>query len=87
MPDIGIRELKMRASEIVRSVREQRARYVITYRGSPVGLLTPIDETRPAASSASDSSAWDELARLGEEISRGWTSPRTSAELLSDMRR
>ena len=33
MPDVGIRELKTHASEIVRNVRENRARYVITYRG------------------------------------------------------
>jgi hypothetical protein len=30
---------------------------------------------------------WAELTRLGEEISRGWRSPQTSTELLSDMRR
>jgi hypothetical protein len=34
-----------------------------------------------------DTAAWDELTRLGEEIGRGWRSPLTSAELLSDMRR
>ena len=31
--EIGIRELKTRASEVVRAVKEQRARYVITPRG------------------------------------------------------
>ena len=33
MPEVGVRELKIRASEILRNVRERRARYVITYRG------------------------------------------------------
>jgi antitoxin (DNA-binding transcriptional repressor) of toxin-antitoxin stability system len=33
MPDIGVRELKTRASEIIRDLREQRTRYVVTYRG------------------------------------------------------
>ena len=90
MPDVGVRELKARASEIIREVRERRARYVITYRGRPVGLLMPLDEVRAASLSPADESAttaWEELNRLGEEIGRGWRSPLTSAELLSGMRR
>ncbi len=90
MPDIGVRELKARASEIIRKVREQRARYVITYRGRPVALLMPLGKATPDAGSLgdeTDSTAWDDLTRLGEEIGREWRSPQTSAELLSDMRR
>ncbi|UCC63637.1 MAG: type II toxin-antitoxin system Phd/YefM family antitoxin [Anaerolineae bacterium] len=90
MPDVGVRELKARASEIVRNVRERRARYVITYRGRPVGLLMPLEETSPAAlSPANDAAAaaWDELTRLGEEIGREWRSPLSAVELLSGMRR
>jgi prevent-host-death family protein len=87
MPDIGVRELKTHASEIVRKVREQRARYVVTYRGQPVGVLLPLDETPPPATPEDKSAAWDELVRLGEEIGRGWKSPKTGAELLSEMRR
>ena len=44
MAQVGVRELKARASEIIRAVRERRARYVITYRGRPVGVLLPLDE-------------------------------------------
>jgi len=90
MPDVGVRELKARASEIVRNVRERRTRYVITYRGRPVGLLMPLDEvtpTSPTSAGASAIAVWEELTRLGEEIGRGWRSPLTSAELLSEMRR
>ncbi len=90
MPDIGVRELKTRASEIVRSVRDRRARYTITYRGRPVGMLIPLDEARPATLTLTDesgTSAWEELSRLGEEIGQGWSSPLTSTELLADMRR
>jgi prevent-host-death family protein len=82
--------LKAHASEIVREVRERRARYVITYRGRPVGLLTPLDEvstTFPPLSEEASTNAWEALTRLGEEIGRGWRSPQTSAELLSEMRR
>ncbi len=90
MPDVGVRELKTRASEIVRDVRERRARYVITYRGQPVGLLMPLEEARPTDLSPAGepaTAAWEELTRLGEEIGRGWRSPLTSTELLSEMRR
>jgi prevent-host-death family protein len=90
MSEVGVRELKARASEIIRNVRDRRARYVITHRGRPVGLLMPLEEPRvaplpPAGESAT--TTWEELTRLGEEIGRGWRSPLTSAELLSEMRR
>ncbi len=84
MREIGIRELKTRASEILRDVRDHRAQYVITFRGRPVGVLQPIAEPEPGTS---DRAAWDDLFELSEEIGRGWSSPRTTGELLSDMRR
>ena len=90
MPDIGVRELQARASEIVRSVRERRARYTITYRGKPVGVLIPLEQPAPETQigdEGSAASAWDELVRLGEEIGRRWLLPLTGAELLSEMRR
>jgi len=90
MPEIGIRELKARASEIVRAVRERRARYLITHRGKPVGVLIPLEESgleeMPSAREQG-ATAWEELVKLGEEIGRGWQSDLTSAELLSEMRR
>jgi prevent-host-death family protein len=42
MEEIGIRELKARASEVVRAVKERRARYVITQRGRPAAVLVPL---------------------------------------------
>lgn len=90
MPDVGVRELKIRASEIVRDVREHRARYTITYRGRPVGVLAPLEtapQAGPLPGGEPGASVWDELTRLGEEIGRGWQSPLTGAELLSQMRR
>jgi prevent-host-death family protein len=90
MPDIGVRELKVRASEIVRAVRERRARYTITYRGRPVGVLLPLEEPFPADALPDEESGrtvWDELTEIGEEIGRGWQSDKTSYELLSQMRR
>jgi prevent-host-death family protein len=87
MPEIGVRELKTHASEIVRSVRDQRARYLVTYRGRPVGVLLPLDEAGVSWEEDEETAVWEELAALGEEIGQGWRSSLTSAELLSEMRR
>ena len=86
MPHIGIRELKSRASEILRNVRRRKTRYVITYRGRPVGLLTPIEEP-PTMTGAAAKDNWDELTRLGQKIAEGWPAGVSSADILSDMRR
>ena len=90
MPEVGVSELKTRALEIIQDIRERNTRYVITHRGRPVGLLIPLEKARsgdlPDGGELA-TAAWDELVRLGEEIGRGWRSPLTSTELLSDMRR
>ncbi|MCZ6677980.1 MAG: type II toxin-antitoxin system prevent-host-death family antitoxin [Candidatus Poribacteria bacterium] len=91
MPDIGVRDLKTHATEIIRDVRERDARYVITYRRQPVALLIPLDKvdsnTTAMMTEASETPAWDELTRLGKEIGSQWRSSQTSAVLLSEMRR
>ncbi len=38
---VGVRELKTKATQIIREVRERQAEYVITYQGRPVGVLRP----------------------------------------------
>ena len=86
MREIGVRELKVKASEIIRSVRQRRARYIITYRGRPVGLLAPLDQ-EPSRAAFGESTAWDELTRLGQEIGRGWPTSVSSADVLAEMRR
>ncbi len=90
MTEAGVRDLKARASEILRDVRDRRARYVITYRGRPVAMLVPVEpvpteEQTPSADSGR--AVWAELVRLGKQIGVGWRSPLTSTELLSAMRR
>lgn len=86
MSEIGVRDLKTRASEIVHEVKEHRKRYTITRRGRPVALLIPLEDAASKAP-AEGGDAWEELLRLGEEISRGWQVPQSGVELLSEMRR
>ncbi len=44
MAMIGVRELKIRVTEVMREVQMQGARYIITYRGKPVAQLAPLEE-------------------------------------------
>ncbi len=82
--EIGIRELKARASEVVRAVKEQRARYVITQRGKPAALLIPLDADYDRAKA---DEVWARLEELREEMRKGWQSEKSAVEILSEMRR
>ena len=85
MPDVGVRELKTRASELVRTLREGRARYTVTYRGRAVAVLLPVEDVASPELVSAD--PWKELVALGAELSTAWTADQSSAELLSEMRR
>jgi len=85
MEEIGIRELKARASGIVRAVKEQRTRYVITQRGKPVAAIIPMDAVLPAKQT--DDEVWERLLKIGEELAKGWQSKKSAVEILSEMRR
>jgi len=82
--EIGIRELKSRASEVVRAVKEERARYVITQRGKPAALIIPLDAV---PLKKSDDEAWERLMKIREELGKGWQSEKSAVEILSEMRR
>ena len=81
MAEVGIRELKNRASEIIRQVREEQVEYVVTYRGRPVARLVPF------AVEEDGERAWQELDQLSQEISARWRSDQSAVELLTEMRR
>ena len=84
MADIGVRELKIHASEIVRKVHEKRERYVVTHRGHAVAVIIPVEEVQTVA--PTDVSAWDELVSLGVQISQGWQSSQSGTDILAEMR-
>lgn len=82
--EIGIRDLKKHISEVVRTVKEKRARYIITQRGKPAALIIPLDAELPADNGEE---VWERLVQLGEEIGKGWQSEKSAVEILSEMRR
>lgn len=86
MTDIGIRELKSHASAILRKVKETGARYIITHRGRPIAAIIPLEKPQDIAIEG-NTTAWDDLIMIGEQISQSWQSEQDSTEILSGMRR
>jgi len=92
--EIGVRELKNQATEILRQVREQQAEYIVTYHGKPMALIVPFMEERtklhtkrPALSLAERESMWAEWDALAEEIDKNWQSELSAVDQLSKDRR
>jgi prevent-host-death family protein len=86
MPRIGLRELKTRASEVVRDVESNRERYTITNRGVPVAVIIPYargEETRRP----SPDEMTAHLDAIAEEIASRWNDARPVAELMDEIRR
>jgi prevent-host-death family protein len=86
MEEIGVRELKAHASEILRKVREEHARYIVTYRGEPIGVLAPLEEDgTPPKDLQPD--PWEELERLREQMARLPKPEKSLVDTLAEMRR
>jgi prevent-host-death family protein len=82
--EIGIRELKSRASEVVRAVKEERARYVVTQRGKPVAVIVPMDAVPPEKN---DDDGWENLLAIRAKLGKDKGNKKNSLEILSEMRR
>ena len=85
MPDIGVRELKENASEVLRAVREEKATYRITYRGRVIAELAP------AADSDHEHEDWEriwaEMDELAQEISKKWPRGVSAVDAVREQRR
>jgi len=84
MKAIGVRELKERTSDVIRSVRDERESFVITYRGRPVARLGPI---RDRTSSEEFEDIWAEMDKLAVEISKKWPKGVSAVEAVQEQRR
>jgi prevent-host-death family protein len=82
--EIGIRELKSRASEVVRAVKDKRARYIVTQRGKPVAAIIPMDAVLP---DKKGDDSWDKLMEIRQKLGKGKKNKKSSVEILSEMRR
>jgi prevent-host-death family protein len=86
--EIGIRELKNKASEIVRDVHEQKAEYIVTLRGEPVAVLRPFPGTSDRElRRLQREEALEKLDSLAEKIARSWRSSKSAVGLVEEQRR
>ena len=86
MKDIGIRELKAHASDLVRQVSENHATYTITRHGQAVGVLAPPDFVTPTAGPTPEQ-AWDRLANFMDQIKKSRPQRKSAVRELEQMRR
>jgi len=85
MGEIGIRELRQRASEILRRVREQGESFAITYRGRVVARLVPVAE--PERRRAGAGAVWADMDELAQEIASCWPVGVSVEEAVLEQRR
>lgn len=81
---IGVRELRDGATQVLRSVREEGARYVVTVHGKPAAVLIPVPEGAEELAFEAWEREWDELAR---EIEANWISEKSAVDLVAEGRR
>ena len=91
MPLIGIRELRQETAQILRRIREDGARYIVTDRGQPVALLLPLNSecledaiAQAATRSIRESAPTYQL--LAEEIRARWPASQDTQQLLDSVR-
>ena len=92
MPMIGVRELRERATEILKRVRERKAEYVVTVQGRPVAVLLPIDaeaveEAMVQAAKRGAARGWAAYAKLIEEGRAKWPPGVGSQDAIDAIRR
>jgi prevent-host-death family protein len=90
MPQVGVKELKNRATQIVRDVREHATSYVVTVDGQPVAILKPytVDDAGAGPDRQADIEewlrGWDELA---VEIGKRWPHGLSAVNAVREQRR
>ena len=85
MAEVGVRELKQRASEILRHVREDKETYSVTYRGKVVARLVPAEDR--GTQTAEAKTVLDEMDELASRISAHWPAESTAADAVREQRR
>lgn len=83
MRAIGVRELKERASEVLRQARERGEEIEVTHHGRVVARLVPVAQegSRPRAA------AWASLDRVAREIGARWPEGHSAARAVREGRR
>ena len=85
MGEIGIRELKQRANQILRQVREEQETFTVTYRGKVVAKLVPVVDA--SIEQERTSAIWTQMDELSREIGAHWPPEVSAAEAVNEQRR
>lgn len=86
MKDIGIRQLKAHASDLIRRVAEEHATYTITRHGRPVGVLAPSDY-KPPAQAGDGKAAMDRIENIWDRADKSKRRNKSALQELAGMRR
>ena len=95
---VGIRDLRDHATQVLASVREENARYVITVRGRPVAAIVALPADVPASATDDEldlvvdralsvAEFEAELDALRREIDANWASQLSAVAIIEDHRR
>ena len=85
MPQVGARELKQNANEILRRVREEKESFLVTYRGRVVARLEPVEDQPEVDNRAS--AVWTAMDRLAADIGEEWPREVSAVEAVAEQRR
>lgn len=85
MRSVGVRELKIEASRILRAVRDEGQEVEITHRGEAIAYLVPARAPRRGRARARRAAS--DLDRLAREIQRRWPKRVSAVAALRDVRR
>jgi prevent-host-death family protein len=86
MGEIGIRELKEKASEVIRKVQEAQATYTVTHRGRAVARIVPLAERR-LVEEAEEDALWAEIDELAARLGRKRAMEGSPVDAVSEQRR
>lgn len=84
MQQVGIRELREQASQILRRVREDGEAFEVTYHGRVVARIVPTLQVERELTVEEWLEGWD---RLAEEISAVWPPGVSAVEAVREQRR
>lgn len=85
MNEVGIRELKTQASDIIRRVRDTNETIVVTYRGRAVARIEPLEDPETTRYRAREVLA--EMDRIAEEVTQYWPSGVSTVDAVAEDRR
>jgi prevent-host-death family protein len=84
MRSVGVRELKQRASQVLRELRAKGEEIEVTHHGRVIARLVPVQRARPRRREAA---AWSTLEQVAREIAARWPKGRSATAAVRESRR